>query len=108
MQSGKLDKRIEFQALTETPDGHGGFVKSWTTHFKKWASVMPASWDESFRNDQDFATLRGFITVRFDAQTKRLDSKYRAVYGTRVFEIQGVANTNEANRQIQLNYLELI
>lgn len=106
MRSAELNKRLEFQALTETPDGHGGFTKTWATHFKKWAKVAPEKWGESFVNDQDFSTITGSITVRCDEQTKRINSSYRALFGGRVLEIKGFANDNESSREIILSYLE--
>lgn len=106
MISAELNKRLEFQTLTETSDGHGGLTQAWTTHFKKWAKLTPERWGESFSNDQDFSTITGTITVRCDEQTKRIDSSYRAVFSGRSLEIKGFANANEEGREIVLNYLE--
>lgn len=108
MKSGDLHKRIEFQAPTESSDGFGGITTSWVTQFKKWTAVKPENWSEGFRNNQDMATVRGVLTVRSDPQTRLITSKYRAVYDSRVFNITGLADVNEAKRQISLAYEESI
>jgi len=100
---GKLRQRIEIQAVTETPDGMGGFSEVWTTFATVWADIRPVKAEEKFYSQQLQAKTSHKITIRtLDTVTE----KSRIVYNSRIFEIKGIMRDLEESRYMLLECKE--
>jgi SPP1 family predicted phage head-tail adaptor len=64
MRAGKLDRRILIQTLTETRDGAGQPVKSWSDVGTRWANVAEPTGSEGFGNLQRTARAGRVFTIR--------------------------------------------
>lgn len=106
MQASKLNKRLTFQAPYNDVDDAGGVVQYFTDVFTRWAAVMPKSFNEAYQYNQDLEDVSGEIYVRYDADTKKINSSYRAKLGSQTLEILGAANVDYQNEFIALTYRE--
>lgn len=62
-----LRHRLQFESLTLTPDGQGGFTESWTVYATRWGSFEPSGGGE-FNVSQQIQVINDFkIYVRYDA-----------------------------------------
>jgi SPP1 family predicted phage head-tail adaptor len=98
--------KVQVQADTgATVDAAGGHVAAWTNvGDPRWMSVEPLGGRELYlaQQVQPEATIR-IRTWWFDGLT----AKHRLVYGTRVFQILNVSDTNEWHRELVIDCREL-
>lgn len=104
MNIGKLRHRITIQQLTQTPDGAGGYTKSWVPFATVWASVEPISGKEYFEAQQTQSAVTHKIRIRYHTgitPVMRIDFKGR------IFGIESVINWEERNRDMMLMCTEV-
>jgi SPP1 family predicted phage head-tail adaptor len=72
--AGQLRETIVLQRPTLTPDGAGGFVRTWATYATRRAEVMgtPVGREETL-NDVTLAVERFTITIRFGLDVRPSD-----------------------------------
>jgi SPP1 family predicted phage head-tail adaptor len=99
MHTGTLRKRITIQAETSTPDSAGGYALSWTDVATVWADIKPESGREVFIAQHNEGRVTHRVTLRYYAG---ITTDMRVLYGSRVFNIRGVLNPNEANQWTEL------
>jgi len=104
IQAGNLDKRVRIQAVIETDDGGGGQTQAWTDVATVWASITPGFGREFTTARQLTPELSHVITIRYRSW---VTAKHRIVYGSRIFPIHAVADTNERHEQLVLTCSEL-
>ncbi len=105
----RLRHRITLQQEVETPDGAGGYAKSWADVADLWAEIMPvissgAKLDKSAGREivlggqiQHELSHRILLRYRDD-----ITPSMRLVYENSIFNIVYVANVEERNETLQL------
>lgn len=96
---GALRERIEIQQVATSRDAIGGEVQTWGPLAGVWARVEPMSSSEQWRRQQMQASAAWKITIRWRAD---VTTKHRVVWGTRVFLVKGVTNSDERKRFLVL------
>lgn len=105
LSSGKYDKRITIEQLTETRDDIGGVSETWSTVAAVWARFVSQTGREFFAAKQVNTALDQIISIRY---RDGLDAKMRIRYGTRIFSIVAPPiDVNEAHVEIKLMCEEL-
>ena len=84
---GAMDRRITLQTATETQDGYGEPVPTWSTLATVWASVRPERASEQFEGDQEHATRQTIFRIRYRSD---VNEKTRISYGSQVYDITGI------------------
>lgn len=101
---GKLNRQIIIQKPTDTPDGAGGDVRVWTPFLTLWAQVSPSTGTEPFFAEQMYPKLTVTFTIRY---RKGITAAMRVVYGTRLFNIRSVEETQDSRVYLKLHSEEL-
>ena len=101
MQAGKLRHRIMLQkpVKTQSPTT-GAVVNSWADVAKLWADVVDLSSREFVAAQAAQTEITSRITIRY---RKDVTSKHRILFGSRIFNIQGVLADDKSG----LEYLTL-
>lgn len=111
--SSRLKHRLTLQQEVQTPDGSGGYEKSWTDVVDLWAEILPitssgsgngrSSGRETFVAGQIQAEISHRILLRYqDGVTPAM----RLLYDGRIFHIKYVANSEERGETLELLVLE--
>lgn len=90
-----LNKRIEFLALTNSPDGGGGISKQWaslTPPVVVYAAVKPRSSRERFLAGQTASAEVILFVIRYRTG---ITQNMRIRYNNRIFDIVGMIDVNE-------------
>lgn len=98
MRAGELRHSVAIQSSTESRDSYD-VDYSWATDATVRASITPLSGDETIVADQEQSTATHKIIIRNFAG---LTPNHRLLFGTRVFNIVSMLNTDERNRRMQL------
>lgn len=104
MRSGLMRKRVTIERATTTLL-KGDAVKTWATLFEAWAEIRPLSARELFSANMTQAEVSHRISIRWRPGVT-LTTKDRARIGTRLFDLTGVMNTDERNREWVLMAVE--
>jgi SPP1 family predicted phage head-tail adaptor len=92
---GTFSRRLALEAPSETTDGGGGSVRSYTGVTTLWASVLPVS----TRSDVEAGSLGAAITHRITIRAGRtVTTQHRFRGGTRIFRV--VAVRESADRRL--------
>lgn len=96
---GRMRDRVSIQSETRTSDGRGGYTKTWTTLATVWAQISPLRAAEQVEAGalQGVTVFRATIRYRDDVTTPM-----RVLWGSRVFNIRGITNTDERKRFTEL------
>lgn len=110
MDIGALRHRVELQNPgAAVPDGDGGFTQTWSALSPSpvWVSITPASARELERLAAGtvLSTASHIVRGRFHPG---VSTKTRIVFGTRLFSVTGVANTEEKNEEMILTAVEVV
>lgn len=107
--TSRLKHRLTLQQEVQTPDGAGGYVKSWTNVIDLWAEILPitASGSGGGRSSGREMLIAGQIQAEI---SHRIVLRYRTgitaamrlVYESRIFNIRHVANVLESNETLEL------
>jgi SPP1 family predicted phage head-tail adaptor len=108
MNIGSLRHRVTLETPgPDVPDGEGGYTSSWTPLVPSpvWASITPATARDMERTVASTVdvTASHIVRMRYHPQ---VNTKTRVTYGTRVFQVTGVQNTDERNIESVLICLE--
>jgi len=96
---GMLRHSVQLQALTNTPDGAGGFTTTWTTYATVRASLENISGTERIFNDRLNAETTVKATIRYNSEVKESD---RLVFDGREYQIRYIDNIEFRNRWLKL------
>lgn len=107
MNAGTLKHRVTLQQETKVTDEGGGSTITWANVADVWASVEPLSGRELFAAQQVRGTLTHKIIMRYRPDIS-VNSKMRAVFNGRIFNITTVINSKESNDQLQLLAEEIL
>jgi len=100
MRIGDLNKRIDIQAQTRTPDGLGGFTVVYATVASQIAAaIWPVSASETIQAAMTTMTITHRIRIRYRAG---LRASYRVSWGGKYFNIVSIINPNMSNRWLDI------
>jgi len=104
MLAGRLRHRITFQQESLAADGQGGSTRSWSTRASAFASMKPLRAEERFYNEQLNHTGTHQFTIRYRTD---LDETDRIKFGGKFYQITGIINPNESDRQLVITAKEI-
>lgn len=100
MRIGDLNKRINIQAQTKTPDGMGGYQVVWATIAASVAAaIWPVSAAETIQAAMPTMTITHRIRIRYKSGLK---AAWRIAWDGRYFNIVSIVNPNMANRWLDI------
>ena len=99
MRAGRLRHHIEFQVVTETPDGVGYLVPAWGLFAEADAAVEPLQGQELFSERQIHADVTHGIRARY---LPGLTPRHRIKFGERIFDILSIRDVDERNIEIDI------
>lgn len=104
IRAGQLRHRIDVQNRSVTLDSFGGQPLTWTTFATVWADVLPMSAREREASQAINVEVSHEITVRYrsDFADPKVMASRRIVYRGRYFNIQGIGNVDERNREMTI------
>jgi SPP1 family predicted phage head-tail adaptor len=110
MNIGALFHRVRLENPgPPVADGDGGYTEVWTalTPSPVWASIVPATARELERLVAGTvqASATHVVRVRFHPQ---ITTETRLTYGTRVFSVTGIQNTDESDIELVLTCQEVV
>jgi len=106
--SSRLRHRLTLQQEIETPDGAGGYSRSWQNIADLWAEIVPlvgaGSSARGSGKEAPFAgQLQADISHRILLRYRDgITADMRLLYENRAFNIRSVANLNEDRDTLQL------
>lgn len=99
LRAGELDRRIKLQARSTTKTDSGTELLTWTDVATVWANIQPLSGRELVGADAVNAELTHLILIRY---RQGVTARMRAIYGTRIFDINAVVEPQMAHVSLQL------
>lgn len=78
-KAGDLRFKIRFDKQTEASDPAGGTLTTWTTQFSRRADIKPMRGSEPVLAQRLTGVQPVLIIVRYDSETKTIDTSWRAV-----------------------------
>jgi len=100
MQAGNLRHRVTIQQVTETRDDMGGVTQTWSTFAASLhAEIAPLSGRELLLARQVNAETTHRIRLRYRAG---ITPKMRVLFGSRIFAIESVLDTDERGIEVVL------
>lgn len=106
MRGADLRHQIILQQPGGSQDVVGQRTTTWTDFATVFAAVQPITGREQFLAAQQQASTTHMITIRWSPNLATIDSSWRVKYGTRVFVIDQVRNTDERNIELVLTCTE--
>lgn len=103
VSSGTLHDRFEVQAATITRDAHGQAVETYSTVGRRWGKLQPLRGMEIFEAQKSEPRTTHRIIMR---HFPGLTSQHRLKFGTRIFHLTYVPETNSRQRIEQLMAME--
>jgi SPP1 family predicted phage head-tail adaptor len=107
IQAGPMRQRLAFQAPLETSDGQGKTVTWPTTLATVWGSVEPIQGIERQMAARLVATSTHRWSIRYSSVMAVVTPKYRFTCKGRTFQILAVLNTEERNRELRGEAIEV-
>jgi len=104
--AARLRERITIEQVTETQDSQGGISESWATYAVRQAGTQPLNGREFFEAQQTASQTDYRFRLRYDDLTKSITTKMRITWKSRTFDITGVINESECNREIIIMAVE--
>ena len=104
IRSGRLRHRVALQQPTTTRNSTGEPIVTWTTVATVWAEVLDLRGREYIASQEAHSEVGTKITIRYRSD---LDLTWRAVFGTRLFDIQQIADLKGHNAILELMCREI-
>lgn len=105
MKAGALRRRVTLQTQSLVGDGAGGDTESWKDFVTVSAEILPLTGRELFQAQQVNDELTHRITLRY---YPGVTSDMRVKYGTRIFLIESLIDTEERHRELVVMGKELV
>ncbi len=104
VRSGELNRRITLQQRSASTDSFGERSPTWQDLMTVWAEIEPLSGRELELAQKLSSEASHRITVRYQPvlSDTRWAASLRALYKSRIFNIQAALNEYEANVRIHL------
>ena len=102
----EMNKFIGFYTLTGgASNGLGGTVSSAVLYYSCMAAIWPLRTGETIKNMRDEVKLSGKIRIWYKSG---ITADMEIHHGTRVYEIKGIINPDEANLYLDIIYWERV
>jgi SPP1 family predicted phage head-tail adaptor len=103
MRAPVLNRKLVLESPVSTPDGAGGFAKTWASLGTIWADVQPGAGKELAGIEVKVSSVSYLITVRGAAEgsPQRPKAGQRFSKGTRRFEILAVTEADAEGRHLK-------
>ncbi len=95
MSIGDLRHKIQIQEPIRSEDGGGGGEIAWRYVATVWAKIMPTNGREEFNAEKRRGRVSHMVTLRW---RPGVSPTQRIVHGTRVLQIESVADPDERRR----------
>jgi SPP1 family predicted phage head-tail adaptor len=105
MRAGSLRRPIIIEQSAPTPDGAGGFTRTWSTESSTWAAVEELSGTELASAQQYDPRITIRVRVRHPSPStgaKTITPAMRVHAGTRLFDIHAVLDQGDRHRELWL------
>lgn len=96
---GSMRRRVMVQSKILTLDGAGGQTVVWANFTTIWVEILPIKSDEKLIAGKVTQTTTHDIVTRYRTD---ITNDHRIVYGTRIFQINGVSIIEEKQRFLHL------
>lgn len=107
MRSGALRHLVTIEKETRVADAAGGYSTTWSTFAANvWAGIEPLSALEHLRASQLEQAVTHRIRLRYSDDVKGLLVTHRIKFGTRLFNLTGIVNPDERNREFEVLAVE--
>lgn len=103
MNAKRYRHKVTIQRSSESIDGYGGAVPTWSTYKVIWAEVKPLQGREYYQSQQINSEVTHSIKSRW---LSGITPKMRAVWGSRTFDIQSVINLDERGEVVEIRAIE--
>jgi SPP1 family predicted phage head-tail adaptor len=97
--SSRLRHRLTLQAEVMTPDGAGGYVRTWNDVANIWAEIIPFSGRERFFSGKIQAETTHRILLRYRSD---ITAAHRLMFENRIFNIRAIMNAREQRDVLEL------
>lgn len=94
---GEMNRRITLRTVTLTPDGGGGYSETPVDSAPTWAKIEPLQGDEQLQAMQTGMVRPHRFTI---AYRTGMTGATRIVYGSRVFDVKSVVDTDERHEEL--------
>ena len=91
---------MTFQQWEENQAESGEPEITWSDFVTVWAHMMPMDGTERFANEHLAGERATKIRIRWSSTTAQITEKFRAVYGSRIYDIISILNRNERNKEL--------
>lgn len=106
VSAGTLNRRVDLQAPSRTPDGMGGFTHSWTTIIASLpAAIWPTSAKETISGGREATGITHRIRIRYRDNVR---PSWRVKFGTKYFNIISIINPGTEYKALDLMAKEVI
>lgn len=102
MRSGRLRHSVQLQSPAGSRNAVGERTTTWSTVQTVWAGIEPLRANEVIAAAQSQMNITHRIVMRYDSSIAGITHGWRILFGSRVFDIQGVRNIDEKNRVYEL------
>jgi SPP1 family predicted phage head-tail adaptor len=106
IKAGYLDRKITIQQPSDSADGEGGTVRTWTTYVTTFASIQPFKGMEIFSADQVFSEQWVRMLIRY-RPSQPISTAMRVQYGSKVYEIRQAYDKAAQRRMVEMLCQEL-
>jgi len=101
---GELSERVRLEAAVDSPDGAGGFSRSFEVAGEAWAKITPLAAEPHARAERAGERLRFEVILRRPASPP--EGGMRLVWKDRVLEIRAVRPLDPRDRFLVLDCVE--
>ena len=98
-QAGQLDRRIIIQGFSESTDGFGQEVKSYSTLASVWANVKEKVGSEGEDGDMIASTKKVEFIIRYRTD---VDEQMRILYNSNIYKIQTIQTADARKAFLKL------
>jgi SPP1 family predicted phage head-tail adaptor len=104
-RGGTFRNLVELQSRSQAQGSAGGQTDDWTTYATVYASIVALGGHEPFAARAARSAVTHQITLYW-TPTLAITAAHRVKFGARIFDIESVANDDEANRVFILQAVE--
>ena len=105
MRAGQLRHRFRLESATETRSESGAVVRTWAEYAKVWGKIEPREGREYSESDKLKAQTTHVATIRHQPD---IQANHRIIARGRTFQIEGITNVDERDREMMLQLREQV
>ena len=98
----RLKHKITIEEPTRTQNSYGEPIEDFTTYASRRCDIMTTIGRENFNKFQEFNENPVVFKVRYDSLTKNISPKMRVLYNSKYYDVEGIVNYNEQNKEIHI------